>query len=124
MVSRFIDMLDVRWTYEGVDKSMNGNGGSECAEYLPTQQKIIESVVFISVGLAEILYAYPRVQLPKKVPEVELKGDRTGRRVMLLILTLVFGIEIGFKIASKQLIFALNPCHMITLMQVSYQGAP
>ena len=118
MASKYIEMFNVRWAYEGVDQSLSGNGGKECAEYLPAMQKLCETIVFTAVAVAEICYAYPRLKLPKKVPETEFKGDRTGRKVMLMILCIVFGIEVGFKMATRQVIFLLNPCHMITIMQV------
>jgi len=42
------------------------------------------------------------------------------RTYLLVILTLVFGIEIGFKLQSKQMIFCFNPCHIFTVMQIYF----
>lgn len=49
-----------------------------------------------------------------------LRKDRGGKRLLLVIVSMVFGMEFGFKFASKQLIYLLNPCHITTALQVSF----
>ena len=46
------------------------------------------------------------------------RKDRGGRRILLVIMSLMFGAEIGFKLATRQLIYILNPCHVTTAFQV------
>ena len=38
--------------------------------------------------------------------------------MLLVLLCLVFGVEIGYKICSRQVLYLLNPCHVITAMEV------
>jgi len=44
--------------------------------------------------------------------------DRTGKKSLLGLFGLVFGMEIGFKLATRQLIWLLNPCHMLSFIQL------
>ena len=110
----------LKWSYEGVNFSMEGNGGEKCYNFVSPHQRFIETIVFAAIGILEIYYASSRVRLPKHIPDAERKGDRTGRKVMLLVMCLTFGIELGFKFATKQMIWVLNPCHMITMVQVRF----
>lgn len=50
-----------------------------------------------------------------------LKGNPVEpgtKRGLLVLLCLVFGIEIGYKICSKQVLYLFNPCHVITIVEV------
>ncbi|KAG7208321.1 hypothetical protein KM043_014557 [Ampulex compressa] len=47
-----------------------------------------------------------------------MNQDRVGRRVLLIIMSLVFGMEIGFKFSSRTVIYILNPCHITTVLQL------
>ena len=117
--SSWSDML--AWTYTGVDHSLTGNGGTECINFIPFKQKIIETVIFVSIGLFEILIAIPRLNLPAVTHKTN-HADPLGKRILLLIMTLTFGIELGYKFATRQMIWILNPCHIVTMMQVSGVG--
>lgn len=56
------------------------------------------------------------MQVPP-APKV-VREDRGGKRCLLVLLCLVFGMELGFKFASRTVIYILNPCHIITMLQV------
>lgn len=114
-VSGLSTMLE--WTYSGVDHTLAGNGGIECRDFIPYHQKVIESVLYTGLGLAEMYFTYPYCKLPKTLPPT--RTDRAGRRILLLIMCLTFGVEMGFKFATKQVIWILNPCHLVTMIQVS-----
>lgn len=42
-----------------------------------------------------------------------------AKQVLLVLMTFVLGLEIGFKFTSRTVIYLLNPCHITTIMQVS-----
>lgn len=42
-----------------------------------------------------------------------------GKQVLLVTMTFILGLELGFKFASRTVIYVLNPCHITTIMQVS-----
>lgn len=44
-----------------------------------------------------------------------------GKQVLLVLMTFVLGLELGFKFASRTVIYLLNPCHITTIMQVSVE---
>jgi TMEM164 family len=109
------------WMYAGVNNSLAGNGGQECIASVPPLQRLAETVAFTALGLAEMYVAYPRLQLPSvesSSPSVLAASNRTGRNLLLAVMCLTFGIELGFKFATRQMIWILNPCHITTAIQV------
>ena len=45
--------------------------------------------------------------------------EPVSKQLLLVFLCLLFGIEIGYKICCGQLLYILNPCHIITMAEVS-----
>ena len=112
------------WTYAGVDPKLPGNGGLECLEFISSSQKFVETMFYTTVGIFAICYAWPRLNVNnecrRKVSVVHgsTVDSCVSRRMMLLVMSITFGVEIGFKLATRQLIWILNPCHLVTMMQV------
>lgn len=105
------------WSYHGVNHSIQGNGGPDCVNFLSPQRRIFETAIAFSIGISSLCWAYKRCTLPS-VPKVA-REDRGGKRLLLVLMCLVFGIEIGFKFSSRTVIYMMNPCHVITAIQVS-----
>lgn len=104
------------WAYDGINSSIPRNVGPECANYLTLKRRIIETL-FISVFIIScIVWGLKHVTLPKKLAYVG--QDRVGRRILLIIMSLVLGMEIGFKFTSRTVIYLLNPCHITTALQL------
>lgn len=107
----------LEWTYNGVDFSLDGNGGPECAEYLSWNQIIIETICITAFSsILEVYYPWKKSVCNYK-PNLELR-ERFGRKLLLAALCLIWGIEIGYKLSTRQLIFILNPCHLNTFLQI------
>lgn len=82
----------------------------------------IQKVMFSSSLLAALIaiiaciFAYKSYSLPgiTQSPSTE----PTTKKVLLILLCVVFGAEIGYKCAAKKALYLLNPCHVLTLMEV------
>ena len=123
------------WTYKGVDHSFPGNGGLECRDFLSLPQRYWESGAASIVAILALILSYPRLRLPPKsspcgpgsktvgakstVAQAATVYEPVGKRILLLLMCLTFGIELGFKFATRQMIWIGNPCHLATMMQVS-----
>lgn len=113
----------LEWAYAGVDHSLPGNGGQDCVDFIPLWQRVAESGIACVFAAFAINYAYKRVTLPAKLPPVE-RSDRCGKRVLLVLMCVTFGIELGFKFATRQMIWILNPCHVTSMIQIFILAAP
>lgn len=117
------------WVYGGVDPKFEGNGGPDCAAFITPQQRIIESLVIILVALVEVGVALKKINLSRDHKVVfkdgtKPKEDSLGKNLLLVALCMTFGVEVGFKFATKTVIYLLNPCHVITMIQVRMTSLP
>ncbi|KAM4727089.1 transmembrane protein 164 [Anableps anableps] len=111
------------WIYGGVDPKFEGNGGPECAAFLAPQQRIVESLVILFISLLEIGVALKKINVSKEFRVVgrdssRAKENSVGKNLLLVFLCMTFGIEVGFKFATKTVIYLLNPCHVVTMIQI------
>lgn len=110
------------WAYSGANKAVPRNVGPECAFFLSTKRQIIETLIVIAICAYISIKTFPRLCVPQNTHYV--KSDRGGKRLLLILLSLLWGMEIGFKFASRTVIYLLNPCHVTTLIQIYLLSAP
>ncbi|KAA3672100.1 uncharacterized protein DEA37_0006319, partial [Paragonimus westermani] len=86
-----------------------------CIYYALSGHRLYEIIIVVCVFSYLAGWAWPKFSL-LFVPSPDNKPD--GYKPIFLILhCIVFGMELGFKCASSFLIWALNPCHVLTLIQ-------
>lgn len=111
-------IMQLGWAYDGVNASVPRNTGPECANYLSTQRHWIEGVCAITACLLALRWSYRRAA---PLPDVQYPDRPMPFTKKLLLLCIVFtlGLELGFKLAARSVIYILNPCHITTVMLVS-----
>ncbi|CAL1569194.1 unnamed protein product [Knipowitschia caucasica] len=117
------------WIYGGVDPKFEGNGGPECAAFLSSQQRIIETFLVVVISIVEIGVALKKIRMSNDLKVVgkeciKVKEDSMGKNLLLVALCMTFGIEVGFKFATKTVIYLLNPCHVVTMIQIFLLACP
>lgn len=103
------------WAYSGVNKTVPRNAGPECAEFLNPIWRRVETVIVLVMAVSCFRWGYSRITLPTAA---YVRRDRSGRRALLVLMSLIWGMEIGYKFSSSTVIYLLNPCHVTTAIQV------
>ncbi|RZB39998.1 TMEM164 domain containing protein, partial [Asbolus verrucosus] len=105
----------MEWAYSGVNKTVPRNAGPECAGFMNPTWRRIETVFVLAFAVTLFRWSYSRIALPTVV---YVRRDRRGRRTLLVMMSLIWGMEIGYKFSSRTVIYLLNPCHVTTAIQI------
>ena len=102
--------------YGGIRLDIPGHGGAECAAYISTGTKIAETCLSTVLMLVCLVYSLKHISLPSKPPP---QSEHVWAKPLLALLSIIIGLEISYKITSRELLYILNPCHVLTVVEVS-----
>jgi len=130
----------------GVNHSIPGNGGADCAQYIPTWQKVAETLVFVPLSFYLIFWSLNSLEYPQRkyeeskerrsnespdshngVPKVAPSAAATSwptREYVFGVYAGVFVVELVYKVITGTCIFFLNPCHITTALQLALLRMP
>ncbi|EAA02838.4 AGAP012707-PA, partial [Anopheles gambiae str. PEST] len=107
------------WAYDGVNGSVPRNTGPECADYLSPVRKLVETMVIIPLYIHCQRCLHPSATPVRGMAfPVDFSVPSWGKQFLLVTMTLTLGVELGFKFATRTVIYILNPCHITTIMQI------
>ena len=101
--------------YGGINPDIPGHGGKECAAYLTKETMLLETAISTLMMLVVGMFGYYTYSMPSTFPK---STSSKAKQFLLVVLCLVFGVEIGFKVCTRQVLYLLNPCHVITAIEV------
>jgi len=104
----------------GIDFDLPGNGGTECWNFMTLKRRLMETVLGIIVTSSALV-------LGKICRKDEFKSSNrsaqwsmsTPRTLLIVTMSMCYGMELTYKLATKQLIFIINPCHVMCLLQLT-----
>ena len=109
-------MLDYFTT--GIDYSLPGNGGPECFNFISVPRRVFEGLVALAVCSTAVFLGFRWLKPVPKV-ETEVPNVYSPARIALLVaMTFAYALEVGYKLATKQFVFVLNPCHQLCVIQI------
>ena len=125
--------------FGGVNFTIDGEGGPDCVSFLRESHRLIETLTFVCINGVILLWAARKVSLPQQeISNVKIKTQNTEKILFVILLT-VFLLEVryaahkvvsfinptipdsplfSYKALSRQMLWLLNPCHMLTLLQL------
>ena len=111
------EITDILWggiTYDEVVQ-----GGPICVESSSKTQRVIESIIACGIAVYILHKVWPRISADisssghKQSPHVY--SQNFTARALLCIFGIIFGIEVGFKLATRSLIWLFFPCHFVSM---------
>ncbi|KAL5509680.1 hypothetical protein EMCRGX_G005084 [Ephydatia muelleri] len=102
--------------YGGIQPNIPGNGGPDCVAFLSKGQLLFETLLGTALVVLFSLCGAKTYTLPAKVASAG--KEPLFKKVLLVVLSVVFAIEIVYKVCSRQLLYLLNPCHVCTVLEI------
>ena len=113
LLSIMREIFDV--LYGGIRPDIPGHGGEECAAYLSRSKMVFETALSTFMMFVVGIFGLYTYTMPQSFPHGKCSSVKKS---LLVLLCLVFGIEVGYKLCSRQVLYLLNPCHVITVIEV------
>ncbi|KAG4065235.1 hypothetical protein HA402_012677 [Bradysia odoriphaga] len=105
------------WAYDGVNASIPRNTGPECSEYLSIKRHWIEGVIVCFMCCCALKWAVKNSKA-LKVNYSTVHSMTAGKQLLQIVMTFTLGMELGFKLSQRSVIYILNPCHITSIIQI------
>ncbi|XP_044002663.1 transmembrane protein 164-like [Aphidius gifuensis] len=103
--------------YNNINTSIPHDVGKNCAYHLiPFYQWFLEIFIVSILIIYSLIYTFKNVTLPKKIKYDN--RERTGKKIILLLMAVFFGYEIGYKFSTDTIVHILSLCHIATAIQL------
>jgi len=119
---RYTSQQFLHLLYGGVNMSLPDFGGPECGNYRSPDVILTDTILLLAGSISVGWWAYGR--LKRHRVDQPSHGLMAGRQVLLVAFCFVMGITLGFKLATRQVIYMLQPCHVISMFQIYLLAAP
>nr|XP_036670222.1 transmembrane protein 164 isoform X2 [Drosophila suzukii] len=107
------------WAVAGISDDIPRTTGPECINYMTDRRRWMETILLSTLFIFIMHRSWQRLQPIKLPPLPEIQKPHSPTRLFFLIaLSMIFGIEMGFKLSGQSMIFALNPCHVQSCLQI------
>lgn len=112
--------------YGGIDFSSFHNGGIDCYDFISFKQRLAETFMFTLLASLLLSRVIRTLYLPKEWELASMCRKRTSQRIigfrkfLLVLLTGLFGVEVGFMMVMETCVYIFKPCHIITMVQVAF----
>ncbi len=111
----------LNYSVSGINFSLPGNGGPDCLHYISGSRRVLEDFMAIVISLSSIALGVLRHRAPKRPDAIPLPLEESHgalRMSLLVAMIIVYTFEAGYKLATRQMIFLLNPCHQLCVIQI------
>lgn len=122
-VASFTDIF-FNYCVSGINFSLPGNGGQECHDFIDQPRRSYECIFGILVSIGCLILGI-KLHKPPGRPRIGNPFVYDPWRIALLVsMTFVFAMELCYKLATRQAIFILQPCHILCLIMMFLLAAP
>lgn len=111
----------------GVDFELAGNGGPDCRDHVPISLRALEVAVSMVIFALSLLLGQKFDQGRRRDSSTEQGPSLQPSRArlppwhslaFLVVFSVVYGVEVSYKFATRQVIFLLNCCHVLTVTNI------
>ena len=102
----------------GIDFELHGNGGDDCLYFIEPMQRIAETFIAIIICSAAISWNGLFQTFNNEQRYYDSWRPSGARLLLMNLMAMAFGMEFCYKLSTQQLIFIINPCHILCLLQI------
>ncbi|XP_040568905.1 transmembrane protein 164 [Lepeophtheirus salmonis] len=108
----------------GVDFRLSGNGGPDCLQFSSKERRWTESGIGAGLSTLALIWGFSSLENTPITSKKKKYEDSLLRPLLLAASSFVFGMEVTYKLASNQVVFCFNPCHLLLLLQIILLALP